>query len=131
MNDQLKIWEMRRLAKATIAVNIPAGLLEDLEFPDRVARMLADANVPAHRLMLEVTERIAVSDGPAVTDVLTRLRLKDVALSIDDFGVGHSSMVELYRMPFSELMIDASFVRDMTTSSEARTNVKAAHHHVP
>ena len=120
---QLKQWDAKghRLA---VAVNLPSSLFSDLDFPDRVEAMLRHADIPPNRLMLEITERAAMQDDPTAIDVLTRFRLKEIALSIDDFGVGHSSMVELYRMPFNELKIDASFVRDMPSSREAQTIVR-------
>ncbi len=120
---QLRRWEDDR-RKLTIAVNLPSSLLSDLDFPDRVEAMLRHAGIPPQRLMLEITERAAMQDGPTAIDVLTRFRLKEISLSIDDFGVGHSSLVELYRMPFNELKIDASFVRDMPASKEAQTIVR-------
>jgi EAL domain-containing protein (putative c-di-GMP-specific phosphodiesterase class I) len=43
-------------------------------------------------------------------DILTRLRLKHISLSIDDFGTGHSSLAQLRDIPFNELKIDRSFV---------------------
>jgi EAL domain-containing protein (putative c-di-GMP-specific phosphodiesterase class I) len=57
-------------------------------------------------------------------DVLTRLRVKNFGLSIDDFGTGYSSLKQLYLMPFSELKIDISFVRDMCERDEARVMVE-------
>lgn len=121
--SQQSVWERQGKPLVT-AVNLPASLLIDLDFPDRVETMLQHACVPRQRLILEITERAAMKEGPTAIDVLTRFRLKDISLSIDDFGVGHSSLVELYRMPFNELKIDASFVRDMPASEEARTIVR-------
>jgi EAL domain-containing protein (putative c-di-GMP-specific phosphodiesterase class I) len=57
--------------------------------------------------------------------VLTRLRLKGFHLSIDDFGTGHSSLVQLQRMPFSELKIDKSFVMNMQKAKDCRVIVEA------
>jgi EAL domain-containing protein (putative c-di-GMP-specific phosphodiesterase class I) len=63
---------------------------------------------------------------PTVTlSAATRLRLKGFRLSIDDFGVGYSSLVQLIRIPFSEMKIDLSFVRAVNTSEEARKVVIA------
>jgi EAL domain-containing protein (putative c-di-GMP-specific phosphodiesterase class I) len=56
---------------------------------------------------------------------LTRLRMNGVQLSIDDFGTGYSSMVQLVRLPFSEIKIDKSFVGDAMRSSEARAVIQS------
>ena len=58
-------------------------------------------------------------------DILTRFRLKGFRLSLDDFGTGFSSLIHLYRLPFVELKIDQSFVRDVGASEEARVIVRA------
>jgi EAL domain-containing protein (putative c-di-GMP-specific phosphodiesterase class I) len=65
-----------------------------------------------------------MSDPDTTMDVLTRLRVKNFGLSIDDFGTGYSSLKQLYLMPFSELKIDISFVRDVCHRDEARVMVE-------
>jgi EAL domain-containing protein (putative c-di-GMP-specific phosphodiesterase class I) len=52
------------------------------------------------------------------------MRVKNFGLSIDDFGTGYSSLKQLYLMPFSELKIDTSFVRDVFAHEDARTMVE-------
>jgi DNA-binding CsgD family transcriptional regulator len=58
-------------------------------------------------------------------DVLSRIRLKGIALSIDDFGTGFSSLKLLRRMPFTEIKIDQAFVRDITTSRDSQLIVRS------
>jgi EAL domain-containing protein (putative c-di-GMP-specific phosphodiesterase class I) len=120
---QLACWEKHGI-HISASVNIPSSLLDNPRFPDHLVEALSHANTPAERLILEITERAAIADGPTAMEVLTRLRLKGVSLSIDDFGTGYSSVADLYRMPFSQLKIDASFVRDMPESAEAKTIVR-------
>ena len=57
-------------------------------------------------------------------DILTRLRMKGIELSIDDFGTGYSSLSQLYRVPFTELKIDQSFIKNLKSNEEARGIVK-------
>jgi len=66
-----------------------------------------------------------MADGVAAANILTRLRIRDVKLSIDDFGTGHSSLLSLMRLPFSELKIDQSFVRACPTDPEAPKMIRA------
>jgi EAL domain-containing protein (putative c-di-GMP-specific phosphodiesterase class I)/ActR/RegA family two-component response regulator len=103
----------------TLAVNLSPFSLTDLSLPERVSDALAKADVPAAALVLEVTEGAVMTDCVAAADILTRLRIRDVKLSIDDFGTGHSSLLSLMRLPFSELKIDRSFVRDCLDDPEA------------
>ncbi|PSC05728.1 diguanylate phosphodiesterase [Alsobacter soli] len=95
----------------SVAVNVTAGALLDLDFPDRVEETLAEAGLSPSLLTVEVTESVALGDDPRVGDVLTRLRIKGVELSLDDFGTGYASLSSLLRMPFSELKIDRTFIQ--------------------
>ncbi len=103
----------------TLAFNLSPLSLTDLALPDRITDALARAEVPASALVLEVTEGAVMTDCVAAAQILTRLRIRDVKLSIDDFGTGHSSLLSLMRLPFSELKIDQSFVRDCIIDPEA------------
>jgi EAL domain-containing protein (putative c-di-GMP-specific phosphodiesterase class I) len=58
-------------------------------------------------------------------DLMTRFRVKGYQLSIDDFGTGFSSMVQLVRLPFSEIKVDRSFVMNAQHSRESRTVIKS------
>ena len=93
-----------------VAVNVSMDNLSGLGFADFVAAAAASAGVPAAEIVLEVTESRLMADLRAPLEILTRLRLKRVRLSIDDFGTGHSSLAQLRDIPFDELKIDRSFV---------------------
>jgi diguanylate cyclase (GGDEF)-like protein len=97
-----------------VAVNMSARVLRDLTFPGRLAEMLEKHHVPAARLTLEITESAIMADVTHAVDVLWRLRRAGVRLSIDDLGVGHSSLAYLKSLPVHEVKIDKSFVLTMT-----------------
>jgi EAL domain-containing protein (putative c-di-GMP-specific phosphodiesterase class I) len=102
----------------TLSMNVTASTLLDLTLPDRISDLCKEHGVPANRLILEVTETEAMRDATRTMDVLLRMRIRDIGVSIDDFGTGHSSLRELQRMPFSELKIDKSFVIEMATNKD-------------
>lgn len=106
-----------------LVVNVSMDNLTDLDFPDFVCGAAASADFPLSRLMLEVTESRLMKDRRAALDILTRLRLRRVGLSIDDFGSGHSSLVQLRDIPFSELKVDRSFVHGASKDPAARAIV--------
>lgn len=66
-----------------------------------------------------------MEDPVTSLDLLTRMRMKDFQLSIDDFGTGYSSMLQLVRLPFSEIKVDKSFVISAARSQESRTLIKS------
>lgn len=108
-----------------LAVNISAQTLADFELADRVVQACHDYGLSPDRIILELTETYAMSDPMTTLDVLTRLRMKGFRLSIDDFGVGYSSLVQLARLPFSELKVDRLFVGNAMESLESRTIINA------
>jgi EAL domain-containing protein (putative c-di-GMP-specific phosphodiesterase class I) len=120
---QCRAWDANGM-HLSVAVNLSPQLLNDLSFPDHVARMAAQVGADARRIIFEVTESAAMFDPGTTMDVLTRMRVKNFGLSIDDFGTGYSSLKQLYLMPFSELKIDTSFVRDIFAHEDARTMVE-------
>ncbi len=93
-----------------IAVNISMDNLVRLDFPDSVLAEVVRAGGAPDTLILEVTESRLTTDILVSLDILTRLRLKKIGLSIDDFGTGNSSLAQLRDIPFDELKIDGSFV---------------------
>ena len=108
--DQAACWRAAGLT-LRMAVNVSMHNLARLDFPDFVDDELARHGLPAQQLALEVTESRLMHDVHTPMDILTRLHLKGIGLSIDDFGTGQSSMSQLRGIPFNELKIDRSVVR--------------------
>ncbi len=108
-----------------LSVNLSARTLEDDQFVERISARCAAHGVAPSRLVFELTETSAMEDPVASLGLLTRLRMKEFQLSIDDFGTGFSSMLQLVRLPFSEIKIDKSFVLTASKSRESRTVIKS------
>ncbi len=108
-----------------LSLNLSACSLGDLQFADRLSALCRRFQLPTERIILEVTESSAMVDPVLSLDLLTRLRVKGFHVSIDDFGTGFSSMVQLVRLPFSEIKIDKSFVLHASQSQESRTVIKS------
>ncbi|CAN5335001.1 EAL domain-containing response regulator [soil metagenome] len=122
--EQMKQWQDTGVQIA-VAVNLAPDLLDDIGFPDRLENLLREFDVAAEQLCVEITERGAMGHVGRTMDILTRLRLKGIGLAIDDFGTGSSSLVQLFRMPFSEIKIDRSFVAEIADNADAATIVRA------
>ena len=101
-----------------VAVNISGADLSRIDLPERVEGMLGKYGVAPDLLTIEITETAAMADTLTATDVIIRLRLKGIHVAIDDFGTGYSSLAALAQMPFSELKIDQSFVRNCLADAD-------------
>lgn len=97
--------------KVTAAVNISANLLSDSAFNAAVERILLTSKVPTAALVFEVTESAAMSDPISAIAALERYRDLGIALSMDDYGTGQSTLMYLKQLPLNELKIDRSFVQ--------------------
>ena len=109
-----------------VSVNVSARSLLDATFPAQIGDLLRRHRLPAHRLVLEVTESVAVSDQEIVDEVLAGLREMRVQISVDDFGTGFSSLSFVTRVPVDELKVDRSFVAEMIDSTAAEAVVRGA-----
>jgi len=116
---QAKAWLEEGL-KLHVAVNLSMDNLVTPYFTDLVFRLATKAGVPPQAVGFEVTESRLMEDLRAPLDILTRLRLKRFRISIDDFGTGHSSLVQLRDIPFDELKIDKCFVHGAWDNEKLR-----------
>jgi len=120
--DQAVLWQADGHA-LTIAVNMSASSLVNVEFPEEIVRMVAARQLPASALMLEITEDFLMSDRDRARDVLTRLREAGIQIAVDDFGTGYSSLSYLRDLPIDELKLDRSFVLPMADDARAASLV--------
>ncbi|NML45235.1 EAL domain-containing protein [Ramlibacter sp. G-1-2-2] len=115
---QLAAWAERPDRRhLCISVNVSVRQFRHPEFVSEVTAAVRKAGVPPGRLKMELTESL-LADGLDVTVAKMR-NLKDmgVGLSVDDFGIGYSSLSYLKRLPLDELKIDREFVKDILTDS--------------
>ncbi len=99
-----------------VAVNIAASSLGDAEFPETVARLIAEYDVDPQAVTLEVTESTMMTHSARSGLVLASLDEIGVNLAIDDFGTGYSSLAHLSTLPVDEVKIDRSFVIGMSSN---------------
>jgi EAL domain-containing protein (putative c-di-GMP-specific phosphodiesterase class I) len=115
---QLVEWELRPERRhLSIAVNVSVRQFRHPEFVDEVMDAIRQSGIQPHKLKLELTESL-LADGIEVT-IAKMGSLKDmgVTLSLDDFGIGYSSLSYLKRLPLDQLKIDREFVKDILTDA--------------
>ena len=113
-------------APGFLAVNISAGALNDVSFPDRLQKMAEAHGQQLSDFTLEITETSLLQDLKRSIEVLSRLSLKRAQLSIDDFGTGHSTFTQLQSVPANELKLDRSYVAGANNDKRARAILEAA-----
>lgn len=109
----------------SVAVNLSARNLLDPNLIDHVSAALLRHGLPASALELEITESSAMVDPSRCIQVLTVLHQMGVALSVDDYGTGHSSLAYLQRLPVTRLKIDQSFVTNMLNDAASAMIVRS------
>jgi len=112
-------------SKLLLSLNLSAKSLVDIQLADNLSAVCSRFQVAPERVVLELTETSAMVDPILSLDLMTRFRVKGFHLAIDDFGTGFSSMVQLVRLPFSEIKIDKSFVIQAQQSQESRSVIKS------
>jgi EAL domain-containing protein (putative c-di-GMP-specific phosphodiesterase class I) len=127
LGDALAACRRWRLHHPTcsVAVNISPLVLANPALPDEIDALLLESGLSPCALIAEITETTVIDNPLLAIEVLTRLRIKGIGLSIDDFGTGHSSLLTLLRMPFTELKIDRSFIASCETDPEAWKIIRA------
>ncbi len=108
-----------------VAVNLSPVQFQSRTLVATVAQALHDADMPAERLELEITETVMLQDTDATLATLGQLRDLGVRIAMDDFGTGYSSLSYLRRFPFDRIKIDQSFVRDINSKRDCGAIIRA------
>jgi diguanylate cyclase (GGDEF)-like protein len=122
---QARAWHAQDLRDLRVAVNLSARQFQQAELAEHVRRALRETGLPASCLELEITETNAMQNTEATVRTLAELKALGVRISIDDFGIGYSSLGTLKRLPLDTIKIDRSFIRDITTDPDDAAIVSA------
>lgn len=122
---QVVLWDAAGIHVPRVSVNLSAQQLDRGDLIDIVRSALEAAGLAPERLELEVTESMAVRHVERSTTTLAELRSMGVAIAMDDFGTGHSSLGQMKRIPLDRLKIDISFVRDIGVDSASDAIIRA------
>ncbi|MEG4985653.1 EAL domain-containing protein [Microcoleus sp. BR0-C5] len=118
---QNRRWQLAGLPALRISVNLSARQFEQTNLVEMVRQILAETELEAAYLELEVTESALMTDIERSVKTLTQLRELGVSLALDDFGTGYSSLNYLQRFPVNMLKIDRSFVQDVLSNPDSAT----------
>ncbi len=128
---QIRAWLDAGLPVVPVAINLAAAQFAEPHFDQVLAQILADHQVEAHYLALELTESMSMSNPERSIKMMHRLKGIGVSLVIDDFGIGFSNLSYLKRLPLDKLKIDRTFVSGLIHSpgdgSIVRSVIRLAH----
>lgn len=115
--EQAVAWQKLGLPPMRVAVNLSCKQFTKRDLVGDVARILDETGLDPKRLNIEITEGTLASKIDFTVKTLDKLNALGVTISVDDFGVGYSSLNYLKRFPIDKLKIDQSFVRDVTADT--------------
>lgn len=109
----------------SIAVNISVMQLEDILFIDKLKSALEAHQIKPFELEIEITERIALSGSSHIHKQMMAIKELGVRLSMDDFGMGHSSLLYLKEGYFNTVKLDGSLTKELLSNDTCRNIVSS------
>jgi diguanylate cyclase (GGDEF)-like protein len=122
---QNKAWQDAGYQPITIAVNLSPGQFRQPKLVEILTDILTETQLKPEFLELEITETTAIADINFTTTALQNLAEMGLLLAIDDFGTGYSSLNRLKVLPFHNLKIDQSFIKELTTDPKVAHIIQA------
>jgi diguanylate cyclase (GGDEF)-like protein/PAS domain S-box-containing protein len=122
---QFKRWQATGIELESIAVNLSPVQFRRNDLVEHIAKILEATGVPPNRLELEITEGVVMHNEEKSIETMKHLKSLGISLSMDDFGVGYSSLSHLTRFPIDRLKIDRSFISDIPQNVEKAAVVRA------
>ena len=117
---QVAAWRTRYEGPVTVSVNLSHREFWSVDLVRTITRALREHQVPAHCLVLEITESVIMSDPTVARDLMGTLHDMGLKLHVDDFGTGRSSLNVLRTLPVDALKIDGSFVHELVMTERTR-----------
>jgi diguanylate cyclase (GGDEF)-like protein/PAS domain S-box-containing protein len=123
--EQIKVWQTHpKLSEIRLSVNISAKQFLYINFIKELREILSHTGINPDLLKLELTETAVIDNIEDVISKMLILKKMGIRVSLDDFGIGHSSLVYLKKLPVTQIKIDQSFVHDVLTDSNDAAIIK-------
>lgn len=125
--EQIHLWNESGVSQKvpSVAINLSAKQLRDKRLPEYILTLAARHEIYPGQVVFEVTETALIDDSQMAIDILSRLREAGFGVSLDDFGIGFSSLSHLREMPITAVKIDRSFISDVLIDPEDEKIVAA------
>lgn len=123
--EQQQKWKSSGI-NLVVSINVSGRNLRDDNFHKNISNAITKWGNKPEDIILEITESAMIDNPEHALTILQEISNQGIRLSIDDFGTGHASLVQLKTFPFDELKIDRSFVKDMITDAHDAAIVRSA-----
>ena len=114
---QQQAWRENNI-ELKVAINISAQDITHIDFVDFIFDTLAKYNADPNLITLEITERDIMTNEDLVISRLCQLKQSGIQISVDDYGIGQSSLGKLKQLPIDELKIDKAFILELDKSAK-------------
>lgn len=119
--DELKNWPEH----LSVSVNLSPAQMHSPNLLPTIVHALASAGVEPHRLELEITETVIMTNNQANFDLLNKIRSLGIKIALDDFGTGYSSLNYLRSFPFDKIKIDRCFVEEVVSREDCQAIIRS------
>ena len=117
-------WHHGEWPEVRVAINLSSRQLLDRRFVDHVMALLRQHRLPARCIEIELTENV-LQTGASTIEVLHQLRGHGVAIALDDFGIGYSSLASLEKLPLTRVKLDGALIASIHTSARSAAITRA------
>ncbi|MCC6474375.1 MAG: EAL domain-containing protein [Burkholderiales bacterium] len=115
---QIRAWRDGGVKVPPVAVNLSARQFQQKDLDVVLTRILHETGTEPGQVQFEITESLLMNDPDGAARVLQALSAAGIKLSVDDFGIGYSSLAYLKRFPLDVLKVDRTFVHDIASDPE-------------
>jgi polar amino acid transport system substrate-binding protein len=122
--EQMKKWQEQGFSKGVICVNVSAKQIKEVDFVEKVKKILAQTGLAPKCLELEIIESTLIDFSDKTVSSLEELKKAGVSISLDDFGTGYSSLNYLKRLPINIIKIDKAFIDDLNYIGKGHMIIK-------
>lgn len=119
--NQAIAWHQAGYTTFHVAINLSALQLSQPNLTEMIVQVLTETGLDPRFLDLEITESLLMQNPQSALQILTNLKALGIRISIDDFGVGYSSLSYLQHFPFDHLKLDRCFVRNIANNPRNQT----------
>jgi diguanylate cyclase (GGDEF)-like protein/PAS domain S-box-containing protein len=122
---QVKSWQDQGFEDLRLSVNLSSMQFQNKNLVKHLDRVLEECDFDPERLVIELTETVAMQNVDLTMAVLHTMKRKGIKIALDDFGMGYSSLSYLKHFPIDIIKIDPSFVQDVGSGKQPEALVRA------